>query len=59
VLIRRGGLLFITFSHDDEAVRQTLAALDGALAVVREAVDGGEVEKYLQGGDVQQSFRRF
>lgn len=59
VLIRRGGLLFITFSHDDEAVAQTLAALDGSLAVVKEAVDSGDIGKYLQTGDVQQSFRRF
>ena len=59
VLIRRGGLLFVTFSHDEAAVAATLAALDGSLAVIREAVDGGDVGKHLQTGEVQQSFRRF
>jgi glutamate-1-semialdehyde aminotransferase len=59
VLIRRGGLLFITFSHDAAAVAQTLHAMDESLAVVREAVDGGDIGKYLQTGDIQQSFRRF
>jgi len=59
VLIRRGGLLFITFSHDDEAVEKTLAALDGSLGVVREATDAGDIEQRLETGDVQQSFRRF
>jgi glutamate-1-semialdehyde 2,1-aminomutase len=59
VLIRRGGLLFVTFSHDDVAVAATLEALDGSLAVVREAVDSGNMTKYLQAGDVAESFRRF
>lgn len=59
VLIRRGGLLFVTYSHDEQAVATTLAVLDEALGVVREAVDGGDVGKYLQAGETQQSFRRF
>jgi glutamate-1-semialdehyde aminotransferase len=59
VLIRRGGLLFVTYSHDDAAVAATLEALDGSLAVIREAVDGGKVQDYLQAGAVQESFRRF
>ena len=59
VLIRRGGLLFITFSHDDAAVAATLEALDGSLAVIREAVDGGDVQKFLTGGEAVESFRRF
>ena len=59
VLIRRGGLLFITFSHDEAAVAQTLGALDEALAVVRAAADSGDVAGHLAAGEVQQSFRRF
>jgi glutamate-1-semialdehyde 2,1-aminomutase len=59
VLMRRGGLLFVTYSHDDEAVAQTLAVADEALAVVREATDRGAVRDYLRTSDVQQSFRRF
>lgn len=59
VLLRRGGLLFVTYSHDDEAVAQTLQVVGEALAVIREAVDSGNVSQYLQAGDVQESFRRF
>ena len=59
VLIRRGGLLFITYSHDDAAVEKTLAALDEALGVVREATDRGAVADYLDTGDITESFRRF
>lgn len=59
VLLRRGGLMFVTYSHDDEAVAATLQALDESLAVIREAVDGGGVRSYLATGDVQESFRRF
>lgn len=59
VLIRRGGLMFVTYSHDDQAIAATLAALDESLAIVREAVDGGDVSRYLDAGDIQESFRRF
>jgi glutamate-1-semialdehyde aminotransferase len=59
VLMRRGGLLFVTYSHDDPAIAQTLSAVDGALAVVQQAVSQGEVKKFLQTSTVQESFRRF
>lgn len=59
VLIRRGGLMFVTFSHDDEAVAATLDALDESLATVQEAVDSSDMKKYLDTGDIQESFRRF
>jgi glutamate-1-semialdehyde aminotransferase len=36
VLIRRGGLLFVTYSHTEADVEQTLTAVDEALAVVAE-----------------------
>lgn len=59
VLLRRGGLLFVTYSHDDEAVSATLAALDQVLGLVREAVEAGEVRTRLEVADVVESFRRF
>lgn len=59
VLLRRGGLMFVTYSHDEEAVAHTLSALDEALAVVEEAVESGDIKKYLRTSEVQQSFRRF
>lgn len=59
VLLRRGGLMFITFSHDDEAVTKTLKALDESLAVISEAADAGKVKESLLVSEVTESFRRF
>ncbi len=59
VLLRRGGLLFITYSHGDEEVEQTLSALDESLAVIAEAVDEGTVKDLLRVTEVQESFRSF
>lgn len=59
VLLRRGGLLFITYSHRDEEVEETLAALDESLAVIAEAVDSGTVQERLRVTEVKQSFRSF
>ena len=59
VLIRRGGLLFITYMHKAEDIDETLEAIDGALAVVAEAVKAGNVEERLETGEVEEGFRRF
>lgn len=59
VLMRRGGLLFVTYSHDDAAVAATLHALGESLAVIRSAVDAGNVKEAIGAGTVQESFRRF
>jgi glutamate-1-semialdehyde aminotransferase len=59
VLIRRGGLLFVTYAHDDHAIAQTLTAVDEALNIVGQAVSEGKVKELLQTRTVQESFRRF
>jgi glutamate-1-semialdehyde aminotransferase len=59
VLLRRGGLLFVTYSHDDDAVAATLAALDQVMADIREAVDAENLKARLEVVDVVESFRRF
>ena len=59
VLLRRGGLLFVTYSHGDEEVEETLAALDESLAVIADAVDSGTVKKLLRVTEVRESFRSF
>ncbi|MGC9317152.1 MAG: aspartate aminotransferase family protein [Armatimonadota bacterium] len=59
VLLRRGGLLFVTYSHGDEEVEETLDALDESLAVVADAVDSGTVQELLRVTEVQESFRTF
>ena len=49
--IRRGVLmpsLVVSYSHDDEDIDRTISALDGALGVYRQALDGG-VERFLIG----------
>lgn len=60
-LIRRGVLapsLVVSHSHSPEVIDQTLGAIDGALAVYRQALEHG-VEAYLVGRPVQPVFRRF
>ncbi len=59
VLIRRGGLLFITYSHDDEAIEQTIAVVAETLPIIAEAVEAGDVDDRLLGGEVEESFRSF
>ena len=59
VLIRRSGLLFLTYSHDDAAIAQTLIAVDEALGIIRNAVSDGTVKERLCTGAVQEGFRRF
>lgn len=59
VLLRRGGLLFVTYSHDDQAITQTLAAVDEALEIIQKVVSEGTVKERLRTGTVQESFRRF
>jgi glutamate-1-semialdehyde aminotransferase len=59
VLIRRGGLLFITFSHTDADVDRTLAAVDDALGLIAGAVVAGDVRGQLQASQVTEGFRRF
>ncbi len=59
VLLRRGGLLFVTYSHGDAEVEETLAALDESLAVIADAVDAGDIKQRLHVTEVEESFRRF
>jgi glutamate-1-semialdehyde aminotransferase len=59
VLLRRGGLLFVTYSHDDAAVAQTLQALDETMGLIRAAADAGDVKQRLEVVEVVESFRRF
>ncbi len=59
--IKRGLLmpsLIVSYSHTDEDVDRTVAAIHDALYVYRRALDEG-VEKYLVGGPTQPVFRRY
>ena len=48
----------VSYSHDEDAIRQTIEAVERALAVYRRALDDG-VERYLSGPSVKPVYRRF
>ena len=59
--IRRGVLmpsLVVSYSHTDEDIDLTVAAMDGALGIYRRALDEG-VERYLIGRPSQTLYRRY
>jgi glutamate-1-semialdehyde 2,1-aminomutase len=59
--ISRGVLmpsLVVSYTHDNAAVAQTIEAVDQALAVYAQALDGG-VERFLVGRPSQLVYRRF
>jgi glutamate-1-semialdehyde 2,1-aminomutase len=59
--IRRGVLmpsLMVSYSHNDQVIDLTVAAIDQALAVYRRALDDG-VERYLVGRPSQPVYRRY
>lgn len=61
-LLKRGiltiGVHVICFSHSDKDVAQTLEAYGDAMRVLRQAVDEGDIEKYLEGRKVQPVIRK-
>jgi glutamate-1-semialdehyde 2,1-aminomutase len=59
--IRRGVLmpsLVVSYSHEDQDVDRTVAAIDGALAVYRYALDAG-AERFLIGRPSKVVYRRY
>jgi glutamate-1-semialdehyde 2,1-aminomutase len=59
--IRRGVLmpsLVVSYSHGDEDIERTVAAIDAALGIYRRALDEG-VERYLIGRPSQVAVRRY
>jgi len=48
VLMRRGGLNFITYSHSDGDIARTVAAVDETLAEMRRALDSGKLNESSQ-----------
>ena len=50
--------LVVSYSHTDEDIDLTVAAIDGALEAYRQALDGG-VERYLIGRPSQPVYRRY
>jgi glutamate-1-semialdehyde 2,1-aminomutase len=60
-LIRRGVLapsLVVSYSHGDEDIDRTIDAIDGALAVYKQAIENG-VDRYLVGNPSGVVFRKY
>jgi glutamate-1-semialdehyde 2,1-aminomutase len=60
-LIKRGVLapsLVVSYSHTDEDIDRTIAAVDGALGIYRRALEDG-VERYLVGRPSNIVFRQY
>ena len=61
-MCRRGvitgfSLNLISYSHSDDDIAYTLDAVAGALKVVKQAADEGEIDKYMEGQKIQTVFR--
>ena len=59
VLLRRGGLVFVTYSHGEAEVEETLSAAREVLALAKDHLDRGSLQDALETGDIEESFRRF
>jgi hypothetical protein len=59
VLIRRGGLLFVTYSHGDDDIEQTLEAVDESISLLADTVRSGTLRERLQTRPIDEGFRRF
>lgn len=53
-----GGFHNMSFSHSDDDIDYTLSAYKQALPILKEAVESGNVKKYLKGDPVQPVFRK-
>jgi len=59
VLLRRGGLNFITYSHKAEDIDLTLAAFRDVFPILKDAADSGRIREMLITTDVAEGIRRF
>ncbi len=53
-----GGPVFISYSHDDDDVKRTVDAAGEALVLVREAIESGNPDRYLEGEKIGVVFRQ-
>ena len=61
-VIKRGiltlGMHLTCLSHSDEDIEKTLAAYSDALKILKQGIDGRNIEKYLEGRKIQPVFRK-
>jgi len=48
VLMRRGGCLFVTYSHSDEDAEKTIAVCDEVLGELRKHIDAGDLAEQIK-----------
>ena len=59
VLLRRGGLNFVTYSHSEDDIRQVVAAADEGVADLGRLWQAPELADHVRVLDVEESFRTF
>ncbi len=59
VLLRRGGLNFISYSHKEEDIDYTLEVCRSVMKIVKEALQKGDLTSRLETRDIKPSFRQF
>jgi len=52
-----GGPVYVSFSHTEEDIERTLDASYEAMRIVKEAVDEGDVNRFMQGGKIGTVYR--
>lgn len=61
-MIKRGiltiGVHLISLSHSDEDINKTLEAYNDTFKILRQAIDEGNIEKYLEGKKIQPVLRK-
>jgi len=61
-MIKRGvltiGVHLLCLSHSDEDIKKTLEAYDDTLKILRQAIDDGNIDKYLEGKKLHPVLRR-
>ncbi|HAH88035.1 MAG: aminotransferase class III-fold pyridoxal phosphate-dependent enzyme [Armatimonadota bacterium] len=59
ILLRRGGLVFITYSHTDVDIDITIGAAREVFPILKDALDRGNIKNCLLVEKVSQGIRRF
>ncbi|MFC1713005.1 aspartate aminotransferase family protein [Candidatus Poribacteria bacterium] len=59
VLLRRGGLNFISYSHKEEDIDYTLDVCRSVMKLMKEALQKGDIASRLETRDIKPSFRRY
>jgi glutamate-1-semialdehyde-2,1-aminomutase len=59
VLFRRGGLNFISYSHEEEDIDYTLDVCRSAMKLLKQALQNGDLSSRLETREIKPGFRQF